>query len=131
MVWTTKNRNAFLKRTVRPTVFKHILDNAQAKGIFVDSIGGGQEHVHLLISLGARQTIAEIAQLLKGEASFWINKEKLIQGMFKWQDEYYAASVGEDDLERVRQYIQNQDEHHRKKTFAEEYQKYVTARVAV
>lgn len=129
MVWTTKNRTPLLKKIVRSTVFKHIRDNARNKKIFVDSIGGGQEHIHLLISLGAKQTISEIAQLLKGESSFWINKEKLVQGKFEWQDDYYSVSVGEGKVDRVRQYIQNQDEHHRKKTFSEEYQKFITKRL--
>ncbi len=95
----------------------------------MDSIGGGQEHIHLLISLGAEERIAEIAQLLKGESSFWINKQDLIQGKFEWQDDYYVVSVGENELSRIRRYILNQDEHHRKKSFSEEYQKFITTGV--
>jgi len=125
MVWTTKNRVPFLKRAVRSSVFNHIRENARDKHIFIDSIGGGSEHIHLLVSLGARESIAEIARLLKGESSFWINKHNLAHGKFEWQDDYYAVSVGESDLPRVRNYILNQDEHHRNKSFAEEYQKFI------
>ena len=129
MVWTTKNRIPHLNRAVRPSVFRHIRENARSKGIFVDSIGGGQEHIHLLISLGAKERIAEIAQLLKGESSVWINNQDLIQGKFEWQDDYYVVSVGESELPRIRRYVQNQDEHHRKKNFAEEYQTFIATGV--
>jgi len=125
MVWTTKNRVPFLKGAVRSSVFNHIRENARDKNIFMDSIGGGSEHIHLLVFLGARESIAEIARLLKGESSFWINQQKLVLGKFEWQDDYYAASVGESEFPRVRKYIQNQDEHHRKKTFSEEYQNFI------
>lgn len=130
MVWTTRNRAPFLKQAVRSSVFKHIRENARDKNIFIDSIGGGQEHIHLLISLGPKQSIADIAQLLKGESSFWINQKKLVQGKFSWQDDYYAVSVSEDDSLHVRKYILKQDEHHRRKTFSEEYQNFITARIS-
>ena len=97
----------------------------------MDSIGGDQEHIHLLISLGAEERIAKIAQLLKGESSFWINKQDLIQGKFEWQDDYYVVSVGENELPRIRRYILNQDEHHRKKSFSEEYQNFIATGVGV
>ena len=63
-------------------------------------------------------------QLIKGEASFWINKNKLIQG-FEWADEYFAVSVSESQLYKVREYIANQEEHHRKKTWQEEYDEFM------
>ena len=130
MVWTTKNRAPFLKRTVRSSIFDHIRENARSKNIFVDSIGGGQEHIHLLISMGAKGSIAEIARLLKGESSFWINQQKLVLGKFGWQDDYYAVSVGESELPRVRNYIHNQDEHYRTRSFSEEYQEFISKRVS-
>ncbi len=130
MVWTTKNRTPALNRVIRPSVFKHIRENARAKNIFVDSIGGGQEHIHLLISLGSKQSISDVVQLLKGESSFWINREKLVLGKFGWQDDYYAVSVSDGELSRVRKYILNQDEHHRRKTFSEEYQNFIATGVS-
>jgi len=75
-----------------------------------------------LISLGTNQTIEKIMQLIKGESSFWINKSKLCRGRFEWQDEYFAVSVSETIVEDVRKYIANQEEHHRKKSFDEEFQ---------
>jgi REP element-mobilizing transposase RayT len=68
-----------------------------------------------------KQTIAKIAQLLKGESFNWIDKNSLVRSKFEWQDEYFAISVSESDLENVREYIRRQEEHHEKKSFAEEY----------
>jgi REP element-mobilizing transposase RayT len=63
--------------------------------------------------------------LIKGESSFWINKQKLIPHKFEWQDEYFAASVGYSSIENVRRYIANQEEHHKKITFADEYKMFL------
>lgn len=60
-------------------------------------------------------------QLIKGESSFWINKNQLTKEKFEWQDEYFAVSVSESIIDKVRDYIKNQEEHHKKKTFQEEY----------
>ena len=59
-------------------------------------------------------------QLIKGESSFWINKNRLCKTRFEWQDEYFAASVSESIVGNVRKYIANQEEHHRGKSFDEE-----------
>lgn len=64
-------------------------------------------------------------QLIKGESSFWINKNQLTQQKFDWQDEYFAVSVSESILDKVRNYIKNQEEHHRKKSFQEEYDEFL------
>jgi REP element-mobilizing transposase RayT len=121
-VWSTKNREPMLTENIRPVVFQHIRDNAKKKGIYLDFIGGFVDHVHCLISLGRGQEIEEIVQLIKGESSHWINKNKLCKGRFSWQDEYFGVSVSENVLDNVRKYISDQEEHHRTKSFAEEYE---------
>jgi REP element-mobilizing transposase RayT len=103
-------------------VFDHIGENAREKGVYLDMIGGYEDHVHALVSLGSEQTIAKVVQLIKGESSHWINKHSLTKGTFEWQDEYFCVSVSESVLESVRAYIRGQEEHHRKKSFGEEYQ---------
>jgi len=75
--------------------------------------------------MGTDQTIQKIMQLIKGESSFWINKNQLTQQKFEWQDEYFAVSVSESFLDKVRNYIKNQEEHHRKKSFQEEYDEFL------
>lgn len=121
-VWSTKNRYPFLSsKEVRKKVWQHIKENARIKGIFIDSINGYNDHCHCLVSLGVDQTIKQIMQLIKGESSFWINKELFIHQKFEWQDEYFAASVSESFIERTRNYIKGQEEHHEKATFQQEY----------
>ena len=63
--------------------------------------------------------------LLKGESSFWINKTKIFPGKFEWQDEYFAVSEGQSAVNRVRDYIKNQEVHHRKKSFQQEYNEFM------
>jgi len=121
-VWSTKNRYPYLDTPeLRKTMWKHIRDNAKKKDIFVDFINGYQEHCHCLVSLGDNQTMRQTMQLIKGESSYWINKEQLLSEKFEWQDEYFAVSVSESQIDKVRNYIKNQEEHHSHKTWKEEY----------
>lgn len=126
-VWSTKNREPFLNtKESRQLVWNHIRENAKEKGIYVDFVNGYEDHCHCLISLGVNQSVNKVMQLIKGESSFWINKNpNLFPGLngrkFEWQNEYFALSVSESVLERVRSYIKNQEEHHHTKTFQEEY----------
>ncbi len=125
-VWSTKNRFPYLDSIeLRQKVWQHIRENAVQKGIFIDFINGYADHCHCLISLGVNQNIQKIMQLIKGESSFWINKNGLTKAKFEWQDEYFAVSVSESIIDKVRDYIKNQEEHHKKKTFQEEYDEFM------
>jgi len=125
LVFATKNRDPFLEKRVRDDLHEHITENCREKGIFLKSIGGYTDHVHCLISLGKDQTIAKVVQLIKGESSFWINSNNLVNGKFSWQDDYFAVSVSESQLEQVAMYINNQEKHHSKKTFSEEVNEFM------
>jgi putative transposase len=125
-VWSTKNRVPYLDtKELRLKVWNHIRENAQIKGIFIDFINGYEEHCHCLISLGTDQTIQQVMKLIKGESSFWINKHQLTEQKFEWQDEYFAVSVSESVLDKVRNYIKNQEAHHQKKSFQMEYDDFI------
>jgi putative transposase len=118
LVFSTKDRIPFMNsHELRKEIFEHIFNNAKEKGIWIDSLNGFQEHLHCLISLDKEHSISKIAQLLKGESSYWINKNNKVQGHFVWQDDYWAVSVSESHIVGVREYIVSQDEHHRKKSF--------------
>jgi REP element-mobilizing transposase RayT len=88
----------------------------------LDFINGYVDHVHGLISLGTDQTIEKLMQLIKGESSFWINKNNLCPTKFGWQDEYFVVSVSDSLVDKVREYIRKQEAHHRQQTFAEEFE---------
>ena len=77
------------------------------------------------MTLNADMSISKQMQLIKGESSFWINKNKLINEHFEWADEYFAVSVSEDKLSIVRAYILGQKEHHKKITFQDEYNNFL------
>jgi putative transposase len=125
VVWGTKLREPVLVADKRTMLFEHILANAKTKGIYIDTIGGYTDHVHCLISLSSDQTISKIVQLIKGESSFWANREAIITPKLTWAEDYFAASVSESALRNVRDYINNQEEHHKKMTFTDEYEKFV------
>lgn len=95
-VWSTKNRKPYLDSSeLRNKIWDHITDNATSKNIFIDIVNGYHDHCHTLISLGIDQTISKVMQLIKGESSYWINKNELCKEKFEWQDEYFAVSVSE------------------------------------
>ena len=124
-VWSTKNREKSLRKDLRVKIFNHIKENAKKKDIYIDFIGGYTDHIHILVSLGIDQTISDIMRLIKGESSYWINKNKLFPYKFEWQNEYYAVSVCQSILNDVRNYIKNQEEHHRYKSFQEEVEEFM------
>ncbi len=125
IVFGTKNREEFLVKDVREKVIYHIKENARIKNIFIDCINGYNDHLHCLISLGLDQNISKVVNLIKGESSYWINKNKVTKTKFEWADEYFAVSVSESQVDSVRHYIGNQEEHHRKKSFLEEHNEFM------
>lgn len=125
IVFGTKNREHFLLKNIREKVISHIIENSRTKNIFIDSINGYSDHLHCLISLGSDQNIAKVVNLIKGESSYWINKNRITNTKFGWADEYFAVSVSESQIDLVRNYINNQEEHHRKKSFSEECDSFV------
>jgi putative transposase len=126
-IWSTKNRQHLISKDLKPLLLQHIKENSIKKGIFIDTLNCVSDHIHILVSLGSEQTIAKSAMLIKGESSFWINKQKLINNNFEWQDEYIALSVSYSAIDKVRSYILNQEEHHKKKAFTEEYEEFLNA----
>ncbi|MBE7413540.1 MAG: IS200/IS605 family transposase [Leptospiraceae bacterium] len=125
-VWSTKNRFPFLdSKELRQKVWNHIRENAKSKGIFVDFVNGYFDHCHCLVSMGTDWSIEKVIQLIKGESSFWINKNKLTKEKFEWQDEYFAVSVSESMVNHIREYIKNQEEHHKNILFQQEYDEFI------
>ena len=126
-IWSTKNREPLITKVLKPILLQHIKENNIKKGIFIDTINCVEDHIHLLLSLRSEQTISKTAMLIKGESSLWVNKQELSRNKFEWQDEYIALSVSYSAVDKVRAYILNQEEHHKKKTFSEEYEEFLSA----
>lgn len=108
LVFSTKNREPLLKDSFRYELFRHIAANCSEKDIFLRSINGHVDHVHCLISLNKDQSISKVSQLIKGESSFWLNQQNFIPEKVSWQDDYFAVSVSESQVEVVVNYIKNQ-----------------------
>lgn len=121
LIWSTKGREKFIPKNIRSRIEDHIKSYAKDNNILVDVINVQVEHVHCLINLLTNQQVDQIMKLLKGESSHWINENNLIPQKFNWQRGYGAFSVSPSHLTVVRKYIANQDEHHRTRTFLEEY----------
>jgi putative transposase len=119
-VWGTKNRIPFLVREIKRDILDHIKSNAKEKNIYIDILNGHSDHLHCLISLNPDISLSKVIQLIKGESSFWINQNKLTKCRFGWAVEYFAVSVSESQLRKIREYIMNQEDRHRIKTWDEE-----------
>ncbi len=124
-VWGTKDRDRILIPETRNMICQHIHENAVAKGFYVNEVNGYLGHLHCLMTLRSDWSIGKQMQMIKGEAANWINKNGIFQRKFEWADEYFAASVSENKLGVVRWYIRNQEEHHRKMSFEEEYNSFL------
>jgi len=124
-VWGTKKHYPYLTEPIRVKVFKHIRENAQKHSIHINFINGIEDHVHCLLLLNADLSISKTVNLIKGESSHWINQEKITAERFEWADEYFAGSVSDSRVKFVRDYIRNQQIHHQKTSFEDEYQKFI------
>ena len=124
-VWSTKNREAILTDETGWKIIQHIRENAKAKQIFIDRLNGHTDHLHCLMGLNRDMSISKAMQLIKGESAYWANKNGISPSKFEWADEYFAVSVSESILDKTRRYIDGQKEHHKKITFAQEYEAFI------
>ena len=122
LIWTTLNRERMLFGEVAGQVSGFLSNYAESKGIYMKVNHVNPEHVHALIDMPTQYSIEDIFKLIKGASSHWINQNRLVQGKFFWGRGYGVFSVSQSSLAQVARYIAAQEEHHRKRTFLEEYQ---------
>jgi REP element-mobilizing transposase RayT len=127
VVFSTKNRQPFLADAVRERLFAYLGGIARENGINALEIGGVADHVHLLLSIPAPLSVSKAIQLVKGASSHWLKETFPDMVEFAWQDEYAAFTVSQSQLKDVQRYIRSQPEHHRTKTFVEEYRAFLGA----
>jgi REP element-mobilizing transposase RayT len=104
---------------------RYLSGYALEKNIYLKINYFNAEHVHALIDLPTNKTIEEVVQLFKGSSSHWINENKLLRGKFSWGRGYGAFSVSHSHIDRVAKYIANQENHHRKRSFSDEFELFV------
>ena len=125
LIWETLNREPLLDKRAAAKASLFLTEYSLEKGIYLKNNYFNADHVHALIDLPTRFSIEEVIKLLKGGSSYWINHSQIIKGRFAWGVGYRAFSVSHSDVARVARYIANQEEHHRKRTYAEEYELFV------
>ena len=125
LIWGTLNREEILQRPARKQVSKYLYDYAKEKQIYMKINFVNADHVHCLIDLPTNYSIEDIFKLLKGSSSYWIGKCDLITGKFAWARGYAAFSVSHSNVSTVANYIANQEEHHKIKTYKEEYEVFI------
>ncbi len=125
IVWATIERRPLLAKPAAAKLSAHLREYANEKGIYIKINFVNADHTHVLVDLPASVAIEEVVQLLKGGSSHWVNESNLVPGKFGWQRGYGAFSVSHSAVDEVCAYIANQEEHHRKKTFAEELKLFV------
>jgi REP element-mobilizing transposase RayT len=96
------------------------------KGIYMKINYFNADHTHTLIDLPTNKCVEDVIQLFKGRSSHWINEQKLVPGRFAWGKGYGAFSVSHSDVARVANYIARQEQHHKKYTYSQEYELFVT-----
>jgi REP element-mobilizing transposase RayT len=119
-VFSTKDRCRCINDSLESRLYSYLGGIIRNLGGVAISIGGDADHVHLLASLKPRHCVADVLQTLKANSSGWIHKEMGIHPL-DWQNGYGAFTVGKSQLGGVQKYIEKQKEHHRRKTFQEEY----------
>ncbi|MHB2150957.1 IS200/IS605 family transposase [Calditrichota bacterium LG25] len=120
-IFSTKRREKLILPKYEKRIWQFMGGIAKQNGVVPYAIGGIEDHVHLLISLPKTLSVAQAIQLIKGGSSSWIHSTFSELKNFAWQEGYGAFSVSYSKLEKVKTYIENQKEHHRQRSFKEEY----------
>ena|ERR1700724_243372 len=120
-VWSTKNRDPLLHSKLRERLWPYLGGIARENKMKASAVGGAADHVHMLVSLPATISVAKMVQLLKGNSSRWIHETFPEMRSFEWQEGYAAFSIGVSGIDATKGYIRNQAEHHRARTFREEF----------
>ncbi len=124
-VWSTKGRQPVITPEIQARLWPYIGGIARANKISALAVGGFNDHVHVLISLPPTIALSKADQLIKGNSSKWLYEEFKELWSFQWQEGYGAFSIGISGLEETKKYIANQAEHHRQKTFLEEFKTFL------
>ena len=121
VVFAVQGRDNLLLKPWRDDVFKYMSGIIKGKNQKPIIVNGVQNHVHLFIGLKPSMALSDLIRDVKNNTTNFINEQKFVHGKFSWQEGHGSFSYSHSQIEQVYQYIMNQEEHHRKKTFREEY----------
>ncbi|HUQ50278.1 MAG TPA: IS200/IS605 family transposase [Terriglobales bacterium] len=120
LIFSTKERRKHIPEELQPRLWAYMEGIARANRFKAISVGGIEDHAHVLLSLPATVPVAKAVQLVKAGSSKWMHEE-IGRRLFAWQESYGAFSVGVSQVPDTVKYIENQREHHLKRSFAEEF----------
>jgi putative transposase len=125
IVFAVKWRLGLIQKEWKDELYRYITGVIQNQKHKLLAINGMPDHVHILIGMRPSQSLSELVQDIKGCSSKWINERGFVKGRFEWQEGFGAFSLGKSDVGNVTSYIQNQEKHHRKVSFREEFHEFL------
>lgn len=120
-IFSIKGRENIITRNFREDLFKYISGILNQNNQYSLAVNGYKDHVHLFFELQPTKALADIIRIVKTNSSKWINENRFVKGKFAWQEGYGAFSYARSQRDDVIKYIMNQEKHHEKRTFREEY----------
>ncbi len=120
-VFAVQNRQSLIKPEWKDELYKYITGIIQSYDHKVLQINGMPDHIHIFFGMRPTQSLSDLMKQLKQDSSKWINTKRLINGKFSWQAGYGAFSYSKSQVSQIIRYIANQEEHHKSKTFSDEY----------
>lgn len=125
VVFSTKNRQPLINPVLEQKLFEVLNKESDKLECRLKAINGMPDHIHMLIRISPKIAIADIIKQLKGASSYWVNHENMTREKFSWQTGYGVFSVSESQLIKVKNYIENQKVHHKKRSFQDEYTEFI------
>jgi len=123
IVFAVKGRANFLTDKIRPELFKYISGIINQQKHYSLAVNGYKDHVHVFFEYNPAFSVSDLIRDIKSNSSKWLTEQKLFPGKFYWQEGYGGFSYSKSQRDIVIKYIMNQEEHHKSKTFKDEYLK--------
>jgi len=120
-IFSVQNRQSLISSDWRDDLYKYITGIVQNHNHKMLQINGMPDHIHVLLGFRPTQSLSELMKYVKQDSTKWINQNKFVNGRFSWQKGYGAFSHSRSQVPQVIKYIQKQREHHKKKSFRQEY----------
>jgi len=121
IIFSTKDREPRITDDLRQRLYDYIGGTLRAAKAKLIAIGGANDHIHLLIGMGTEPAVAAMVSKVKANSSRWLNETFADGPRFEWQRGYGAFAVSKSNIPEVKDYIENQADHHRHRTFREEF----------
>lgn len=125
LVFSTKYRQPFIDKTIQPKLYAYINGICQKNECYIYAIGGIEDHIHILCLLSKKMALYKLLETMKSNSSRWIKTKGKNYQNFYWQEGYGAFSVNPSEISIVKKYIDNQEEHHKKRDFKNEFRAFL------